>query len=108
MAASTEMVTLTPHPRIESTSVPSLAGSCELIVDNRPMPCTGVVLKIQAEDGGETREATLQGSTFHFDALTRDHYHIEAHHPRYGLLSTQKDDLSPGQTQKLTLRAKTR
>lgn len=116
VAASTGMVTLDPPPAVErgprleddanSGRASEIVGHCELIVAGKPRPCTGVTLRVRRD--GEERVASVSGFDFKFENLTRDHYRLEATHPRYGLVTPQKDDVSPGQTLKLTLRAKSR
>lgn len=114
VAASTGMITLDPPPPVETgprledevTIDREVVGHCELIVRGKRRPCTGVVLKLRRD--GEERQASVSGFDFRFENLTRDRYRLEATHPRYGLVAPQKDDVSPGQTLKLTLRAKAR
>jgi hypothetical protein len=86
-----------------------IVGECTLLLPGeRTAGCEDVALFVRSPDDGEERRAELIGQKFIFRDLHRRSYVLNAVSSKYDLETNVKNEVSPGQTIKIRLRAKTR
>ena len=86
-----------------------ITGHCELVLPTGQVSsCTDVTLFLRAPDDGEERRAEMNGETFAFRDLHRRSYVLSAASSLYELQTNVKNEVTPGQTLKIRIRAKAR